>query len=255
MKTEKTSEAGVIAVFVEGLQDTPGWVTLSRNKQDALLEHTSHIQQNKQLQMLGEFGELMELHQVQQLLEGEDMKMVDYLRRLYPDKHKRTIDRKREAFAQVVANIPYSVLKRLTSLGVDVLSRFDRIAHAALGDIRNAVRELPALPASTEKDVEKYLENLDSKLLENWQRKSKGLTRHRNEDDASKFAANAVINYMRSCGLNTSAEKRHFLKRVVGWTMEAQAVSGSINVARVPIPDGMLIRRGRPRTRPKKEAA
>ena len=53
---------GVIQVFVPGLPDTPGWVALSRKKQDQLLEHTSHIQQNRQLQVLGEFGELMELY-------------------------------------------------------------------------------------------------------------------------------------------------------------------------------------------------
>jgi hypothetical protein len=247
MKNDKTPEQGVIALFVEGLQDTPGWIVLSRKKQDALLEHTSHIQQNRQLQMLGEFGELMELYQVSQLLEGEEMKMGDYLRRLYPDKHQRTVERKQEAFGQIVANIPYSVLKRLTSLGHEVMSRFDRIAHAALGDIRNAVRELPALPAATEKDAEKYLETLDAKIFEQRQRKHKGITRHRDVDDASKMATNALINYMRGCGLTTSAERRHFLNRVAGWTMEAQAVGGTIHVTRVPIPDGVLIRRGRPR--------
>lgn len=255
MKNEKSLDSGVIAVFVEGLQDTPGWVALSRKKQDALLEHTSHIQQNKQLQFLGEFGELLELNQVQQLLEGEEMKMSDYLRRLYPDKHAKTIERKERAFSQIVANIPYSVLKRLTSLSAEVISRFDRITHAALGDIRNAVRELPALPATTEKDAEKYLETLDTKILEQRQRKRKGITRHRDESDAAKMATNALINYMRGCGLETSAERRHFLSRVLGWTMEAQAVGGTIHATRVPIPDGVLIRRGRPRKHPQKEAA
>lgn len=255
MKTEKNPESGVIAIFVEGMQDTPGWVALSRKKQDALLEHTSHIQQNRQLQMLGEFGELMELYQVQQLLEGEAMKMSDYLRRIYPDRHQRTIDRKREAFAQLAATIPAPVLKRLASLGEDVLSRFDRIANAALGDIRNAVKELPALAGSTDKATEKYLEDLDTKLLEHRKTRRKGKPLHQEEEFAAKMATNALINYMRSCGLKTSAEKRHFLTRVFGWTMEAQAVSGTIKVGRVSIPDGILIRRGRPRKRPLKEAA
>src|SRR6202521_4586791 len=106
MRNEKSLDSGVIAVFVEGLQDTPGWVALSRKKQDALLEHTSHIQQNRQLQFLGMFGEMLELNKVQQLLEGEEMKMADYLRRLYPDKHAKTIERKERAFSQIVANIP-----------------------------------------------------------------------------------------------------------------------------------------------------
>jgi hypothetical protein len=74
MKGDKQTENSMVAVFVPGLQDTPGWLTLSRKKQDALLELTSHIQQHRQLQMLGEFGEL---YQVYQLLEDEEMQMKD----------------------------------------------------------------------------------------------------------------------------------------------------------------------------------
>jgi hypothetical protein len=254
MEEEKPS-SGVIAVFFDGLENTPGWVTLSRKKQDALLEHTSHIQQNRQMQMLGEFGELMELYQVQELLEGEDMKMHDYLRRIYPDRHQRTIDRKREVFSQLVQTIPTSVMKRLTSIGAETLSRFDRIANAALGDIRNAVKEMPALPASTDKAAEKYLEELDSKLLENRKKRGNRLAIHADEKMAAKMAANALVNYMRGCGLATSAQKRSWLTKVVGWAMEAQAVTGEISASRLSIPGGVLIPRGRPRKHPRKEVA
>jgi hypothetical protein len=248
--------SGVIAIFVPGLEDTPGWVALSRKKQDALLEHTSHIQQNRQLQMLGEFGELMELYQVQQLLDGEAMKMADYLRRIYPDRHKRTIDRKREVFAQLVEKIPTSVMKRLTAIGAEALTRFDRIANAALGDIRNAVKELPALSAGTDKAAEKYLEELDSKLLEHRQMKRKGKPLHQDEQYAAKMATNAVLHYMRGCPtLKTSNQKSKFLTRVMGWVMEAQAVSGTLRAGRISIPAGVLIVRGRPRKHPKKEVA
>ena len=255
MKNEKPLETGVIAVFVPGLPDTPGWLALSRKKQDALLEYTSRIQQNRQMQMLGEFGELMELYQVQQLLEGEEMKMADYLRKIYPDRHQRTIDRKREVFAQLAANIPNSVMKRLASIGADALNRFDRIAGAALGDIRNAVKELPQLTASSDKEAEKYLEALDTKLSEHRQNRRKQKPLSQNEEMATKMATNAVLNYLRSCGLKTSAEKRKFLTRVMGWVMEAQGVTGTLRAGRIPIPDGILIRRGRPRKYPAKEAA
>lgn len=257
MKTETPPpEAGVIAVFVPELPHTPGWLALSQKKRDALLLHTSHIQQNRQMQMLGEFGELMELYHVQQLLEGEEMQMKDYLRHVYPDRHQRTIDRKREVFSEFVASIPTPVIKRLGSATTQMLGRFDRIATAALGDIRNAVRELPQLPASTEKDAEKYLEQLDTKLLEHRQQKRKGKPLNKNEGLAAKMATNALIHYMRSCGLASSAEKRKWLQKVIGWAMEAQAVSGALrSITRVPIPDGILIRRGRPRKHPIKEAA
>jgi hypothetical protein len=253
MEDSKTP-SGVIAVFVPGLEETPGWLALSRKKQDALLEHTSHIQQNRQLQMLGEFGELMELYQVQELLDGEEMKMTDYLRRTYPDKHIRTIQRKQEVFAELVKTIPTSVMKRLTSIGADALGRFDRIANAALGDIRNAVKELPALPATTDKGAEKYLEELDSKLLEHRQRKRAGRTLHQDEQLAARMAANSLSNYIRSCGLATSAQKRQWLTKVVGWAMEAQAVSGHISATRTSIPGGVLVPLGRPRKKPREVA-
>lgn len=247
MKSDKAPESGVIAIFVEGLENTPGWVTLSRKKQDALLEHTSHIQQNRQLQMLGEFGELMELYQVEQLLDGEEMKLSDYLAKLYPERHARTIFRKQANFAQLAATIPPGVMKKLASLGGDVLGKFDRIAKAAIGDIRNAASELPALPASTEKAAVEYLERLDSKLHEHRKARRKGITLERDEAAAAKFAANAVINYINSCGLQTSAQKRLWLTRMLGWVMEAQAVTGTVKSVRVSIPDGVIIRRGRPR--------
>jgi len=250
MRNDKTQDEAL--VFVTGLPDTPGWLQLSRKKQDALLQHTSHIQQHRQLQMLGEFGELMELYQVQQLLEGEEMKMSDYLRKIYPDRHQRTIDRKREVFAQLASTIPQSVMKRLTTIGTEALSRFDRIANAALGDIRNAVKEIPQLTAGNDKDAEKYLEALDTKLLEHRQKKRKGKPLDQDEQQAAKMATNGVLHYMRACGrtLKTSAQKRHWLTRVMGWVMEAQGVTGTLRAGRIAIPDGILIRRGRP---PKKK--
>lgn len=249
-----TKQSGMVVV-IRDLPEIPGWQGLSRKKQDALVEHKTHIEQHRQLQMLGEFGELMELYQVQELLEGEEMKMGDYLRKIYPDRHQRTIDRKREVFAQLVASIPASVMKRLTAIGAEALSRFDRIANAALGDIRNAVKEIPRLASGTDKDAEKYLEALDTKLLEHRQKKRKGKTLNQEESYAAKMATNAIISYIRSCGLKSSAEKRKFLTRVMGWVMEAQAVSGTLRAGRIPIPDGILIRRGRPPKLRRKEAA
>jgi hypothetical protein len=246
MEAERASTA--IAIFVPGLEDTPGWQALSRKKQDSLLEHASHIQQNRQLQMLGEFGELMEIHKIQELLEGEEMKMTDVLRRIYPDRSLRTIQRKHEVFAQIVHAIPPAVRKRLDTIDIDTLGRFDRIANAALGDIRNAARELPKLVARTDKAAQKYLQDLDSKLLEHrQQRRAKPL--HQNGEHAARMAANSLSNYIRSCGLVTSDDKRQWLVLVVGWVMEAQAVPGSISASRLSIPGGKLVPLGRPRDR------
>jgi hypothetical protein len=59
---------------------------------------------------------------------------------------------------------------------------------------------------------------------------------------------------MRMAKLKTSAEKRHWMQRVLGWAMEAEAVSGTMRAGRIAIPDGVIIRRGRPRGSKKKAA-
>jgi hypothetical protein len=57
---------------------------------------------------------------------------------------------------------------------------------------------------------------------------------------------------MRAASLQTSAQKRNWLTRIMGWVMEAQAVTGTLRAGRIAIPDGILVRRGRPRKYPKK---
>lgn len=252
----KEEKSTVIQIFVPDLPDTPGWLKLSRKKQDTLLEITSENQQFRQLKGLGEFGELMTVYKAQELLEGEEMKLSDYLRRIYPERHQRTLDRKREKFAELIAGIHPSLIKKIATLGTQHLEHLDRLANAALGDIRNAMKEVPslALPAGTDEDVLRRLDELDSKLLEHRKAKHKGKALHMNENAAAKMATNAVVSYIRACGLKTSGEKRVWIRRVVGWVMEAQAITGSVSTERVPIPDGILIKRGRPPKR-KKEAA
>ena len=230
--------------LIPNLQDTPGWVSLSSKKRDELFAIALDNHQFRQMKGLGEFGELMTMYQAAQVLEGEGVQLRDFIARLYPERHYRTVLRKEKAFEEFAARIPGAVLKRLSGLGTEVLSRFDRIASAALGDIRNAVREMPQLPAATQGDAEKYLAELDGKLLERQKRKGKPVKK--DASLAEKMAANAVLHYMRDAGLKTSAEKRQFLIRVVGWVMEAQAVHGTLRAGRIPIPDGILIKRGRP---------
>lgn len=244
----------VIHVFVEGLDSTPGWVALPYQKQQELVEHTDRVMRFRQMQRIGEFGEMVELTQVDQLLDGEDMQMKDYLRIVYPNHSQRTIARKQHAFQELSTTIPNSVLKRITALGEDTLSKFDRIAQAAIGDIRNALRVMPVLPVNTDKDAEKYLGELDAKLLEERKhRRAKG-KKGKDEEYAAKMACNGVLHYVRGTNLKTSAEKRQWLKRVIGWVMEAQAVAGSFTASRIPIPDGIIIKRGRP-PKNRKEAA
>lgn len=245
MKKDASSETGL--VFVPELPNTPGWVALPYDKQQKLVEHTSHIVTARRTQRVCEFIELVELTQVQQLLEGEEMKMRTYLRLIYKGNNERFISRKLKSYREFSTTIPNSVLKRITAATDDLLAQYDRITHAPLGDILKVVREMPLLPSNTDKDAEKYLGELDDRLLrERKRRRAKGLKLHQDEDFSVKSAVNALLRCLRDTKLETSAEKRQWFKRVFGYAMEAQAVTGTINISRVPIPDGLIVKRGRP---------
>ena len=226
------------------MSNIPGWLKLDREKQGKLFEHTSHIQQYLQMQRLGEFGCLLELTQVHQLLEYEEMKMTDYLRFVYPARHPRTIYRKLQAFQDLSTSIPNSVLKRITGLGHDVLSKFERISQAALGDIRNALHKMPLLPVNTDEAAEKYLKELDTELLK--ERKDRRAKGKQDKNQAARKATRDVLGHLRDAGLKDSAEKRQWLARVFGWVMEDQNLIGTLRPRRIPVPDGILVRRGRP---------
>lgn len=251
---ETTKETAL--VFVPKLPDTPGWVALPYAKQQEIVEHTSRVQQFRRMQRLGEFGELVELTQVNQLLEGEELKMLDYLRVVYPDHNWRTLYRKQQAFQEVATHIPNSVLKKIAGVNEEVLGKFERITSAPLGEIQRVLREMPILPLTTDKAAEQYLLEVDNKLLEERQdRYKKGRIRF-DDNQAAKAATNAVLHYMKKIKLKTSADNRQFLKRVFGYVMEARGVPGTLQVVRVPIPDGVIIRRGRPKgSKTRKEAA
>lgn len=241
-------ENKMIAVFVPGLPDVPGWLYLSPEKQDALLQLTSDVKQFDAMSALGEFGKLMRLTEVARLLDGEEMRMRDYLRLLYPTSEERTLARKQQMFADMAATIPLPILKETLTLGEEVMRQFDRIASAPLGEIRNALREMPLLPVNTEHSAEAYMATLNSKIIEaRKERRQKG--RGEEEPDfPERSAMKAVLHYLRSAGLKTSAQKRQFLQRVVGWVMESEAVSGTLRCGRVSVPEGYAPRgRGRPR--------
>lgn len=247
MKIEKSSEARTMQVFQARLDELPGWNTLSAKKQGELYEHTTRIHSYDQMERMGKFGKLVELVNVHLLLEGEEMRMEPYVARIYPTDHERTIKRKVQALGEISARIPKPILEEISSVGQDVLSKYDHLLSAALGDIRNAVIEMPLLPVSTEMKAEVFLEKLDGKVSEERKNRPQIAKIKKSRSFAEQGAANALIHYMRLAELKTSAEKRQFLQRAVGWAMEAMAVHGTLRAGRVSLPDGVGRPVGRPR--------
>lgn len=135
-------------------------------------------------------------------------------------------------------------------MDANVLIQFDRIARSSLGDIRNALQKIPALPSSTQKDAKEILEAVEEKLSEDRQSRARSPHETINKQTAMNMLVNAGNRFMRQAGLKTSQEKIHFLQTACGWLMEAQAIPGTLRIHRTPIPDGVIVARGRPRLKP-----
>src|ERR1700733_5150899 len=169
MKNERSSLEKPALILDADLPDTPGWSDLSRQDQDWLLENTSNLQRSRKARARGEFSEMMDLYRISQFLVGKKMKMSRYIRALYKGRTVRTAQRKHKDFKKLVAAIPPAVLKAFVAMAADADTSYDRLSTAALGDIISAAGELPALTSSTDKAADKYLEQLDGKLLEHRQ--------------------------------------------------------------------------------------
>lgn len=246
---ERESRANTaIERFTPGLEKLRGWESLGREKQDEFLKNNSDLLGFRQMKGMGEFGEMLKLIAQDELIQGTEMDIRDYLKVLYKKNKIRTEQRKYEALRAFTAKLPAKAVNRMASHSLDVLEKFHRIATAALGDIGNALREMPALPATaSEKETEAYFEKVEEKLTEHRKNRRKGIPLKKDDELAKKMAANALIHYDEAAGLETSAERRKFGTTVLGWYMDAKAVSGTIRAGRISRPEGVPAVRGRPR--------
>lgn len=234
------------------LPEIPGWHDLSREQQDSLYAHKRNIEEYEQIRQFGELGVVVELYKAQQEIKGTRMHIGGLIRTLYKGKTQRTVDRKLNDFREIADGLPPQLIDQWQDIGREALEKHSSLARASLGEIKAALRKMLELPPPPGKTLDAVLGQLNTQLSTD--RKDRRKDIHKDQDECGKMAANALINYIRSCGLRTSADKRHWLRRVVGWTMEAHAVTGTVSTERVSYPEGVNPPRGRPRLSPKEAA-
>lgn len=242
----KTGESNVVR-FQSKLDELPGWNTLDVKTQGLLYEVKQNIFQRQRLRILGEFGDLMDIHRAETALAGKEVNIRDFLRDIYPDIDDTSITRKLQVFRKLVSTIPTKALEATMTLDSETLSHFERIAKARLGDILAAANELPQLPIQSNKEAAQYLAELDEKIKEVRSKVSHKGKEIMDKREAQKMVANAIIHYAHACAIKTSSQALGFIQTTVGWAMESLAVHGVIRIKRLPVPDGVIIRRGRPR--------
>lgn len=241
-----------IEVYVPELTNTPGWVSLTQGQKEWLQQRTSNIQQYRKMEGMAAIAGCIELIDVEEGLKGTNMSMTNYIRTVFGHS-ERTAWRKLKDFKELRKYLPPQVIRTIAAQGNTLLKGASGVGPK---ELLAAAKQLPAPSTKDEKTIEGYIMNdLRTKLKE--QRSDRRAAPRQltiTEEHAAKMALHSLLRYMRMAKLKTSAEKRHWMQRVLGWAMEAEAVSGTMRAGRIAIPDGVIIRRGRPRGSKKKAA-
>lgn len=194
---------------------------------------------------LGALGACVELTDVEKGLKGERFTMKEYMRTVF-GQSERTAWRRLADYRELRTHWSEKVIESVVQNGLRGASGI------GVRDLINVAKALPAPKSRDEKVIEGFINtDVREKIRSQRQDRGKGKTLTFTEAEAAKMALNAMLRYIRSVNLETSAQKRKWLTRVMGWVLEGEAVSGTMRVGRISIPDGVIIKRGRPRKKPK----
>lgn len=234
-----------LAVVNPDLEQSPGWQALNKEKHDWLAQKTFNILQYRRMEGLGAVGACIELAEVERGLEGEKLTMTDYIRTVF-GQSERTARRRLKDYKELREHWPEKLIEAVATKGATLLRGASGIG---LRDLLNVARELPPPKSNEAKVIEGYvMKDVREKIRS--QRKGRNRVVRLSEEGAAKVALNTLLRLMRGMALDGAPAKRKWLTRVVGWTMDAQALSGTLHITRLSVPGGLIIKRGRPRKRP-----
>jgi hypothetical protein len=139
---------------------------------------------------------------------------------------------------------PAEVIEALAKDGANLLR-----GGAGIGakDLLSVAKALPAPKGKDEKTIEGFIEQeVRVRIRQDRQKRRKGRQKL-DPDDAMKIFVTTSMRLLREARLSDSASQRSWLKKAVGYLMEARAITGTVATERLSIPEGFMPRRGRPR--------
>lgn len=241
-----------LATITPNLEQAPGWMALSQEKRDWLTTKTANITNYKRLEGLAALGGSIELEEVERALKSEPMSFTTYVRTVYGSS-ARTAFRRLADLKELRKHWNDSVIKGIASNGAMWLRG---AAGSGMKDVINVARELPAPRTNEPAVIEGFVSRkVREKLREQRRHRRTGAVLRLDEEGSVRAALNALLRYMRAARLHNAAGKKKWLIRVVGMAMENQVIPGPITVNRLDVPDGYILRRGRPRKMHARKAA
>lgn len=240
------------------LPKTHGWANLSDTKKTWLQEKTSKIEQFKQTRGIADIGICKVLIEVEAGLEGEAMSIHDYLETEF-HQSPRAAYRAMSDFRDLLKALP----KKAANTFLDVLAIEGELllsgsSRIGMKRITEAIKDITIPNSDDEEIMRKTIQGpLRGKIREIRSAHRTGKVVNRPVEEAKRAIFNFANKIMRATkGLKTSADNVEFLETIVGWVMEARAVSGILKCKRLSIPDGVIAKVGYPKgkqRKPKKE--
>lgn len=230
----------------KNLPSTPGWAEMSQAEKDGIQQITSMALRGMGTEFAGKLIKEVACYQAEQFLKNTPMSVKDWANsNLGPA--WRTIYRAAE---KIRDNLKYASDDDLLFLAQRGLHGMHSIQT---GMVLRVLPSVPAPRAKTAKAREEWATKVEEAVRDGLSVRRKG---HKpialSQDGAIVALILTARRVMREAKLGSSSEQRAWLKKAVGYIMELRAISGTLQVERTPLPEGLIPTRGRPRGPSKK---
>jgi hypothetical protein len=224
--------------FSQNLPNTPGWAQMTQAEKEGIQQITSMALRGIGTEFAGKLMKEVACYQAKQFLKNTAMSVKDWANmNLGPA--WRTIYRAAE---KIRDNLKYATDDDLLFLAQRGLHGMHSIQTGTV------LRVLPSVPAPKTKSAkarEEWAVKVEEAVRGGLSERRKG---HKSipldEDQATVVAVQTIDRVMPK---GTSAESRSWLRKVNGYVMQKRAITGTLQIEQMKIPEGLFPKRGAPR--------
>lgn len=232
-------------VYDDKLPLTPGWTALPEEDKEWLQKTHSDDLHMGQAETIISVSRALHLYDVEQRLQGKTMKISHYIKTRYGGNYAMGWERLKKIKLIIEKRGETFVRAFLSDKGVEI---FKGATTVGLGDLLNAVKQLPAPKSNDPKTIEGQLMDVRKKVTEDRANRVKGRATKLKDEDAITIMFRQDKNVLdKTKGFGTTAERKAVLKTLVGYLMQFYAIGGKLECVPLSIPEGVEGHVGRPR--------
>lgn len=230
-----------ITFFTPALRDTPGWNELTLEKQDEMLEITSKLEHYKHMEGGAVIGQCIALENARQALVGQPMGIHAYVKNRYT-RSWRTAYRRLQDFGEWKKYWPEPYIRALAE-NESVWLR--GAAGTGMKELIKLAQRLQPPRSKEPKVIEGFFKDrVRGELRAGREARSKREAELLDTNFALREALGGALKIMRRTKFRSAEQQRIWLASLAGMLMQSRDIPGTINVGRLPIPDGFVVKRG-----------